>query len=52
MQILGLVLLMMRCRKMFSEVVGKVFFSWEPICDEVLLSDAILHPVKAHVHRF
>ena len=43
---------MMRGRKKFSEVVGKVVLSWEPIDDEVLLVDAIFHPVKLHVHRF
>ena len=43
---------MMRCSKMCSEVSGKLFFSWAPIYNEVLLADAILHPVKAHVHRF
>ena len=43
---------MMRGRNIFGEVVGKVLFSWARIDDEVLLAEAILHPVKSHVHRF
>ena len=37
---------------MFSEVFGKVLFSWAPIYDDVLLLDAILHVVKVHAHHF
>lgn len=37
---------------MFGEVITEVVSSFTPVYEELVLFDAILDPVKSHVHRF
>jgi hypothetical protein len=41
---------MMRSRKVFSLVVGKIFFSASPMDVELALAFAIFEPVESHVN--
>ncbi len=43
---------MMAWRMVFGMVVSKVFRTGSPVDDELFLSDAILDPIKTHVHGF
>ena len=38
------------CCVMFPEIISKVYISWCPIKKKLILMDAILDPMKAHVH--
>jgi hypothetical protein len=34
----------------FGEIIAEVFTAGFPINEEMVLSDAVTHPIKAHVH--
>jgi hypothetical protein len=43
---------MMFGRMVFGVVVGEIFGAWAPLDQTLFLMNAVLYPVKAHVHGF
>lgn len=52
MEVCGADLAMVGSGVMFGEVITEVVSSFTPVYEELVLFDAILDPVKSHVHRF